>query len=309
MTNLRTTSTRRLLSAIALMGVTSLTAACGGDDGNGGGDKDAAASQSAQAGDDGAGGDGQGTADGEASEGEGDAEGADGAEGSGGEGGGEGAAGGEGGAAAADAPQVPLGDMLLAEDAVPNVTLMRVPDGDLQSAFEQMKATLAAAEVTPPECASLGTNGDISAEELARTSALAQGTTPGANPEAPTAVSVSISNDPRNADYDLAGDVAGCENMTAVMDLGTQKVTSNSTTEVSDAAAPEGVENFGAITQRNAIEGLGPAGETETYMLHGKVRGIGISVSMVSTGGALSPEQRSLGEQVFAAQAEKVRNA
>lgn len=300
--------TRRWMSAIALASIASLAAACGGDDGNGGDGKQdsAAASTSAAAGADGAAG-----ASAEAGA-EGAAEGEQGGEGEQGDEPGSDAAGGEGGGNAGsspDAPNAALGDLILGENEVEGVSLLRIPDGDLKSAYEQIQAALGSANVNPPECATLGQNPDQSAEDLARTSAMAQGSAPGGNPQAPSAVTVSITNDPKAADYDLLADVPGCETMTAEMEAGGQKLVNHATTEIQQLAAPEGVEKFGAITQKSTVEGLGPAGESETLILRGKVRGIGVSVSMVSMAGPMPPEQRSLAEQIFAKQVEKIRNA
>lgn len=305
MSNLHKSSpTRRWMSAIALASIASLAAACGGDDDNGGDGKQdsTAASASAEAGADGAAG----------ASGEAGAEGEQGGEGEQGDKPGSDAAGGEGGGnagPAADAPNAALGDLILGENEVEGVSLLRIPDGDLKTAYEQIQAALGSANVNPPECANLGQNPDQSAEDLARTSAMAQGSAPGADQQTPSAVTVSITNDPKAADYDLLADVPGCETMTAEMEAGGQKLVNHATTEIQQLAAPEGVEKFGAITQKSTVEGLGPAGESETLILRGKVRGIGVSVSMVSMAGPMTPEQRSLAEQIFSKQVEKIRNA
>ncbi|KAA0917847.1 hypothetical protein [Dietzia sp. ANT_WB102] len=190
--------------------------------------------------------------------------------------------------------------VLTAEDA-PEVGLQPVPADEIAGGMDALGAFTSDVRVEPERCADISKDG-MGAQSEPGAMAIQAGQVG----ETSIAVAVTRVTDGLS---ERVRQVEDCPVMTVAFPLQGEEMVTETQNSLLEIDAPEGVEDFAVVVQDNSMDMMGQTIRTSNVMITGVVRGLGISVTAAGTDGPVSDEARNTAVQLFAAQAEKVRNA
>lgn len=190
--------------------------------------------------------------------------------------------------------------VLTAEDA-PEVGLQPVPADEIAGGMDALGAFTSDVRVEPEQCADLSQDG-LGAQSEPGAMAIQAGQL------RDTSIAVAVTRVTEGLPA-RAQQIIDCPVMTVTFPLQGEEMVTEATNSLLDVDAPEGVEDFAAVVQDNSMDMMGQTIRTSNVMITGVVRGLGISVTASGTDGPISDEARDTALGLFAAQAEKVRNA
>lgn len=108
---------------------------------------------------------------------------------------------------------------------------------------------------------------------------------------------------------DRSGQVKDCPTMTITMPLKGVEVTAEARNALIDVDAPEGVEQFTAMSQETTMDVMGTPLQSGNVMITGTIRGIGVSVTATGAEGPVSDSARDTAIATFVKQVDKIRAA
>lgn len=97
--------------------------------------------------------------------------------------------------------------------------------------------------------------------------------------------------------------------MTITMPLKGVEVTAEARNALIDVDAPEGVEQFTAMSQETTMDVMGTPLQSGNVMITGTIRGIGVSVTATGAEGPVSDSARDTAIATFVKQVDKIRAA
>ena len=100
-----------------------------------------------------------------------------------------------------------------------------------------------------------------------------------------------------------------CPEMTVVIPAEGQEFSTRTVNTPLDLEAPEGVDNFSAVSQDSSLDVMGQEVRSGTVLLTGTVRDLGVTVTVTSESGDVPEDARAAAMDAFATQAEKIRNS
>lgn len=198
-------------------------------------------------------------------------------------------------------PTSGVDDLILNAADAPDLELQPIPTEDIAEGLGAIGSFTENVRVEPAHCAEF--NQDALLEQAEPGTMAIQAGQLGA-----TAFAVAITT-VADALPERAPQIEDCPVMTVTFALEGQEIVTESTNELVDLDAPEGVRDFAAVMQDNSMDVMGQAVESGNFMITGSIRGIGVSVTATSTAGGISPEVRGSAMDAFTQQVEKIRNA
>lgn len=200
-----------------------------------------------------------------------------------------------------NAPAAGIDELILNSTDAPELGLKPVPAEEIAGGMDALGALAQDVKVDPPHCADLNQDA-LTAKAEPGTIAIQSGM------QGQTPFAVALTTSPEGLPQ-RAGEIEKCPVMTVTIPIEGQEIKSETTNTMLEDKAPEGVEDFAAVLQDTSMDIAGQAMNSGTVMITGTVRGIGVSVTGTSAIGELSPEAQAQALDVFAKQAEKIRNA
>lgn len=190
--------------------------------------------------------------------------------------------------------------ILTAED-MPELGWQAVPAEDVSGGFEILEGFADEVRVEPAHCADVGQE-----SLLAQTEPGSMAIQAGQLGDTSYAVAVTTVTE------DLPGraaQVEDCPVMTVAFPMGDEELITESQNSLMGVEAPDGVDEFAAISQDSSMDMMGQDVRTGNVIITGIVRGIGVSVTAAGTDGPVSDEARDTAMEIFTAQVEKIRNS
>ena len=199
------------------------------------------------------------------------------------------------------APEVPLDQLVLNSADAPDLGLRPVSAEEISGGMSAIGDLTAGMRVEPERCA------DINQDSLLEQSE------PGA-----LAIQSGVVGD---TSYAVAltrvtGEMAErdqlieeCPEMTVVFPVEGQELTTRTVNTPLDLDAPDGVEEFSAVSQDSSMDLMGQEVRTGTVLITGTVRDLGVTVTVTNGTGEVPEEARNAAMDAFVKQAEKVRAA
>lgn len=200
-----------------------------------------------------------------------------------------------------DTPGAPVDQLVLNARDAPDLGLVAVSTEELSGGIDSLEGLTEGLRVEPEACADFSQDAFLAQAEPG-VMAIQAGQS--ADTQIAVAVTTLTSGIP---DRDrLLGD---CPTMTVTIPIQGTEVKSETRNTLLPADAPEGVDEFSAVSQDNSMDLMGQEMQTGTVLITGVVRGIGVSVTATSGAGPVSEVARATAMDTFAKQAEKVRTA
>lgn len=202
---------------------------------------------------------------------------------------------------AAAPPEAGVEQLVLTAGDAPDVGLQPVPADEIAGGMDALGAFTSDVRVEPEQCADISTDG-MGAQSEPGAMAIQAGQL------GDTSIAVAVSRVVEGL-AERAQQVRDCPVMTVAFPLQGQEMVTETTNTLLDSEAPEGVEDYAVVVQDNSMDMMGQSVRTSNIMITGVVRGLGVSVTAAGTDGPVPDEARDAALRLFAAQADKVRNA
>lgn len=212
-----------------------------------------------------------------------------------------GAPGDAGGAAGAGTPDTPIEDLILSAQDAPELNLQAVPADQISEGLKAMGGITEGARVEPPECADFN-QATLDAQAAPGTTAIRTGQ----SGSSPVAVAVSTVADGVRSQR---ASVERCPDMTVTLPLQGTEVRMKTTNTLLPHEAPEGVEDFVALSQKSSMDLGGFTQGSTNVVINGVVRGVAVTVSATGPEGGVPDSARDAALRAFTTQVEKIRNA
>ena len=200
-----------------------------------------------------------------------------------------------------DTPGAPVDQLVLNARDAPDLGLVAVSTEELSGGIDSLEGLTEGLRVEPEACADFSQDAFLAQAEPGVMAIQA-----GQSAETQIAVAVTTLTSGIPDRDRLLGD---CPTMTVTIPIQGTEVKSETRNTLLPADAPEGVDEFSAVSQDNSMDLMGQEMQTGTVLITGVVRGIGVSVTATSGAGPVSEEARATAMDTFAKQAEKVRTA
>lgn len=204
-------------------------------------------------------------------------------------------------APASDTVAAGVDQLILTDEDMPELGWRAVPAEDVSGGFEVLEGFADGVRVEPEHCADIGQEA-----LLAQTEPGAIAIQAGQLGDTSYAVAVTtVTEDlPGRADQ-----VEDCPVMTVTFPMGDEELTTEAQNSLLDLGAPDGVDEFAAVSQDSSMDMLGQEIRTGNVIITGIVRGIGVSVTAAGTGGPVTDEALDTAMEIFTAQVEKIRSS
>lgn len=199
------------------------------------------------------------------------------------------------------APEAPLDQLVLNSADAPDLGLQPVSAEEISGGMSAIGDLTAGMRVEPERCADINQDSLL---EQSEPGALAIQS--GVVGDTSYAVALTRVTD-EMAERDRLIDE--CPEMTVVFPVEGQELTTRTVNTPLELDAPDGVENFSAVSQDSSMDLMGQEVRTGTVLITGTVRDLGVTVTATSGTGGVSEEARNAAMDAFAKQAEKVRAA
>lgn len=204
-------------------------------------------------------------------------------------------------AAESGTPGTPVDQLVLSAQDAPELGLVPISAEEISGGMDTLSGLAENMRVEPAECADFNQDAvlDQAAPEVLALQA-------GQTDQFPISVGVT---------RDLAGipertaQIEDCPTMTITMPLQGMEVTAEASNTLLDFEAPEGVEQFTAMSQETSMDLMGTPIRSGNVMITGMLRGVGMSVTVTGAEGPVSDSARDAAMAAFVKQAEKVRAA
>lgn len=198
-------------------------------------------------------------------------------------------------------PDTPVDQLVLNAGDVPELGLTPVPHEEISGGMDALSGLTEGMRVEPAHCADF--NQDA---VLAQTEPGVMAIQAGASGQVP--VSVGVTRDTGGIP-ERTTQIEDCPTMSITVPVQGAQVTAEAVNTVLPIEAPEGVEQFTALSQDTTMDMMGTPIRTGNVMLTGTVRGIGVSVTATGIEGPVPEPARDAALDAFIAQAEKIRAA
>lgn len=201
----------------------------------------------------------------------------------------------------AGAPEAPLDQLVLTSEDAPELRLQPISPEQITGGMSAIGDLTADMRVEPEHCADM--NQDAMLEQAEPDSLALQSGVVGT-----TSYAVALS---RVTDHMEARDqlIEECPEMTVVIPAEGQEFSTRTVNTPLDLEAPEGVDNFSAVSQDSSLDVMGQEVRSGTVLLTGTVRDLGVTVTVTSESGDVPEDARAAAMDAFATQAEKIRNS
>lgn len=202
---------------------------------------------------------------------------------------------------APETPDTPVDQLVLNARDAPGLGLAAVPHEELSGGMDALSGLTESMRVEPAHCADV--NQDAVLEQAAPGVMAIQAGASGQTP-----VSVGVTRDTGGIPGRTA-QIEDCPTMSITMQMQGTEVTADAVNTMLPIGAPEGVEQFTAVSQETTMDMMGTPVRTGNVVLTGMVRGLGVSVTATGVEGPVPEPARQAALDAFAAQAEKIRAA
>ena len=199
------------------------------------------------------------------------------------------------------APDVPVDQLVLNGQDAPELGLVAVSAEELSGGIDSLESITSGLRVEPEACA------DFSQDSLlaqAEPGVMAIQAGQSGDTQFAVAVTTLTAGVP---DRDRLID--DCPVITVTFPIEGAEVSTVTQNSRLAVDAPEGVEDFAAVSQDSAMDMMGTEVRTGNVMITGVVDGIGVSVTATGAAGPISDGARDLALRTFVQQVEKVRSA
>lgn len=202
---------------------------------------------------------------------------------------------------AAGAPDTPVDQLVLNSQDAPGLGLAPIPASEISGGMDALSGLTEGMRVEPAECA-----------DFNQDAVLAQ-TAPGvmaiqAGQSGQTPISVGVTTDTGGIP-ERTTQIEDCPTMSITMTLEGMEVTAQATNTILPLEAPDGVEQFTALSQETTMDMMGTPITSGNVMITGTVRGVGVSVTATSPEGLVPDSARDAAMDAFVKQVEKIRAA
>lgn len=212
----------------------------------------------------------------------------------------------------ADAKRASREEQALGVDEVEGLALQEITQDQFAQTGTLTEQLTGQASMTsdPPECAEVFQN----LQSPGGTDTTAAVGRLGQDANIPNTAFSLVLNDPGATATDYTAAFEQCANVEMTMELPgqdgqPQPIVYNMTNEVSDATAPEGVEDFFAVKNTSNADLQGQQVTSGIVLVSGIIDGTAIQVNAQSNAGPISPEAEQRAIDLFNQQVEKIRNA
>lgn len=199
------------------------------------------------------------------------------------------------------APDAPLDQLVLTSADAPDLGLQPVSAEEISGGMSAIGDLTEGMRVEPEQCADVNQDSLLEQSEpgaLAIQSGLVGDTS--------YAVALTRVTDDMAQRAQL---IEECPEMTVVFPVEGQELTTRTVNTLLDLEAPDGVEDFSAVSQDSSMNMMGQDIRSGTVLITGTVRDLGVTVTVTSGTGEVPEEARNAAIDAFAKQAEKVRAA
>lgn len=200
-----------------------------------------------------------------------------------------------------DTPDTPLDQLVLNAQDAPQLGLQPISAEDISGGMEALSGLTTEMRVDPPECADF--NQDAVLDQTAPGVLAIQ-----AGQADQTPISVGVTTD-IDGIPERSTQIEDCPTMTITMPIQGTEVTAEASNTLLPYEAPEGVEQFTALSQETTMDMMGTEINSGNVMLTGTVRGVGVSVTATGAQGPVPESARTAALDAFTEQAAKIRNA
>lgn len=198
-------------------------------------------------------------------------------------------------------PDAPLDQLVLTSADAPDLGLQPVSAEEISGGMSAIGELTSGMRIEPEQCADVNQDSLLEQSEpgaLAIQSGLVGDTS--------YAVALTRVTDGM-AERDQL--IEECPEMTVVFPVEGQELTTRTVNTPLDLEAPDGVEDFSAVSQDSSMNVTGQDIRSGTVLLTGTVRDLGVTVTVSNGTGEVPEDARSAAMDAFVKQAEKVRAA
>ena len=198
-------------------------------------------------------------------------------------------------------PDIPVEQLVLNAQDAPELGLVPISAEELSGGMDALSGLTEDMRVEPAECADVN---QATAMEQTAPGVLAIQT--GQADQTP--ISVGVTRDIGDIP-ERSAQIEDCPTMTITMPIQGTEVTAEATNVVLGYEAPEGVEQFTALSQETTMDMMGTPIHSGNVIITGTVRGVGVSITATGAQGPVPDSAREAAMAAFVTQAEKIRNA